>query len=174
MKTAVRVSLLCALAPGFLAADEPPAKPLEHDLCQTPDNQVMGPRSDDRPLPLLAGDAEHGFHPACAVSWATLSPMGRPLQVLACFRGSLLQLANDTACGTATGHLWVSSRWVHTSADAQLTERDAATCQHLDTSALAATRDYPIKCVPQKKDQQPQPPKPAAAPADTAQTPTPH
>ena len=82
MKTAVRVSLLCALAPGFLAADEPPAKPLEHDLCQTPDNQVMGPRSDDRPLPLLAGDAEHGFHPACAVSWATLSPMGRPLQVL--------------------------------------------------------------------------------------------
>jgi hypothetical protein len=172
MRTTVAVSLLCALAPGLLPADEPPAKALEHDLCQTPDNQVMGPRSDDRPLPLLAGDAEHGFHPACAVSWATLSPMGRPLQVLACFRGSLLQLANDSACGTATGHLWVSSRWVHTSADAELTQRAAATCQHLDTSALAATRDYPLKCVPQKKDQQP--PKPADAPAAAAPAPSPH
>jgi hypothetical protein len=171
MKTAVRVSLLCACAPGFLPGDEPPAKALAHDLCQSPNNQVMGPRSDDRPLPLLAGDAEHGFHPACAVSWATLSPMGRPLQVLACFRGNLLQLANDTACGTTTGHLWVSSRWVHTSADAELTERDAALCQHLDTSALAATRDYPNKCV-QKKDQPA--PKAAPAPAEAAPAASPH
>ena len=100
-----------ALCPGGVPADDPGATPAAN-ACQIPDNRILGPRAADRPLPLLSGDASHGFRPACSVSWKALSPDGKPLPVVGCYQGNLLQLANDAACGGVTGRLWVSIRWV--------------------------------------------------------------
>src|ERR1700733_12137834 len=110
----------------------PPAGTGALGLCKLPDNRIVAPRTRTRPLPLLAGDAAHGFHPACTVSWSSVSPNNESLPVVGCFQDSLLQVANDSACGRGTGRLWVSSRWVLTSADLlRAQSRVAATCQRL-------------------------------------------
>ena len=123
-------------------ADEPARPRRRHDACQSPNNHILGPRSGDRPLPLLAGDAAHGFHPACAVPWATLSPTNQPLPVVGCFRGSLLQLDNDAACGHGTGRLWVSSRWVLTSAE-PAAHASAWRCSPASAWTTRAARGHP-------------------------------
>jgi hypothetical protein len=132
------------------AAKEPAGEP-----CLTLNNQVLGPRSPDRPLPLLAGDPEHGLRPACAVTWSKLSPNNQPLAVLGCFQGNLLQVANDAACGRGTGMLWVNSRWVVTSADARRPQQKLALCQQLETGAWAGTRAFSFDCVPREKEKPP-------------------
>jgi len=168
----VRVLLiLCGtLAAPLAAADERPQPPAA-DACLRLDNRVLGPRTSDRPLPLLSGDAAHGFHPACTVSWRALSPRNEPLPVTDCFHGSLLQIANDSACGSGTGPLWVSSRWVMTSAELSKPAVHAAACQQLDTGAWAGTRAFDFDCVPQRKALEPgQIPARAAASVHTAKT----
>jgi len=154
--------LLVLVAAAPIRADEPlpaaAAKPLA--ACQTPNNRILGPRSADRPLPLLAGDPQHGFHAACTVPWSTLSPRNEGLAVAECFQGSLLRLDNSSACGVVTGPLWVGSRWVLTSADLNRTASRQATCQQLETGAWAGTRDLNLTCIPQKK--------PADSKADSA------
>jgi len=130
-------------------AGDQPTRASPPGICQVADNHIIGPRTRNRPLPLVAGDAAHGFHPACAVSWSALSPNNQSLPVVGCFQNNLLQLDNDAACGQGTGRLWVSSRWVLTSAELQRAqERVAASCQRLDNSAVAATRDWLPDCVP--------------------------
>jgi hypothetical protein len=162
--------LLMALLSVGIVRDVPagdqPTRAGAPGTCQVPDNHIVGPRTRNRPLPLVAGDAAHGFHPACTVSWSTLSPNNQSLPVVGCFQNNLLQLDNDAACGHGTGRLWVSSRWVLTSADLQRTQgRVAATCQRLDNSAVAATRDWPPDCVPQTRELQLKSDAPAAVPA---------
>ena len=142
------LALLIAATPAGVPADEPTPPP-EHDACRVPDNRILGPRTLNRPLPLLAGDPTDGFHPACAVPWATLSPNNQPLAVVGCYRGNLLQVANDSACGRGTGPLWVSLRWVVTSGEARQAQSRATTCQRLETGTYAATRDFQPDCVPQ-------------------------
>jgi hypothetical protein len=166
MKGWLLATLCCAAVAALAAADQPPQATAASDSCLTLNNRVLGPRSGDRPLPLLAGDPVHGFHPACAVRWSTLSPRNEALAVVECFRGSLLQVANDSACGRGTGPLWVNSRWVLTSAELQRPKARAATCQQLETGAWAGTRAYEFDCVPRKKELQPN--SSAAAPAATA------
>jgi hypothetical protein len=165
-----------ALAPVAVAAQTPAPTPAA-EACQRPDNRVLGPRSSNRPLPLLRGDAAHGFHPACTVPWRTLSPRNEALPVTGCFRGSLLQIPNDTACGAGTGPLWVSSRWVMTSAELKQPALRAATCQQLDTGAWAGTRAFDFDCVPQKRELKASDPRPdessASAPPDGTSRPLP-
>lgn len=150
MKTWLRLLLLstaaCSRGPS---ADEPPAAaPPGQNACQIPDNHILGPRMGERPLPLLSGDAAHGFRPACTVPWALLSPHNEPLPVVGCYQDNLLQVANDAACGHPTGRLWVSIRWVLTSGEKQGAQ-STATCQRLETGTYAASRDFPTKpCVP--------------------------
>jgi hypothetical protein len=139
------------LAPTLGKADPPPV-PAASDTCLKIDNRVLGPRTSGRPMPLLRGDETHGFHTACMVSWRTLSPGNAPLSITDCFRGSLLQIANDSACGGGTGPLWVSSRWVMTSAELAKPTSHAATCHQLETGAWAGTRAYEFDCIPQKKE----------------------
>ena len=162
-------------------ADEPAAAAGRPDACLALNNRILGPRAPDRLLPLLSGDPAKGFHSACAVPWSRLSPANRPLPVTDCYRGSLLQVANDAACGRETGPLWISSRWVVTSADLQDTRAHAAVCQQLDTGAWAGTRDLKLDCVPAKKELSlesappapaaPKPTGPAAGPAPPAPAP---
>jgi hypothetical protein len=74
------------------------------------------------------------------------------LPVEACYRGSLLQLTDDSVCGLAKGKLWVSARWVRTSADAASASASEGTkvvvCQQLETAAYAGTRALQPPCVP--------------------------
>jgi hypothetical protein len=72
------------------------------------------------------------------------------LSVEACYRDSLLQLTNDSACGLAKGKLWVSARWVRTSADAASASEgtQVVVCQQLETAAYAGTRALQPPCVP--------------------------
>ena len=137
-------------APALVVAQTPSPAPAD-ESCRRLDNHVLGPRSRNRPLPLLSGDAAHGFHAACTVAWRILSPRNEALPVTGCFRGSLLRIPNDSACGSGTGPLWVSSRWVMTSAELKQPALRAATCQQLDTGAWAGTRAFDFDCVPQKK-----------------------
>ena len=161
--------MLCgALAAPLATADERPQTP-PADACLRLDNRVLGPRTHDRPLPLLSGDVAHGFHPACTVSWRALSPRNEPLPVTDCFHGSLLQIANDSACGSGTGLLWVSRRWVMTSADLSKPAAHAAACQQLDTGAWAGTRAFDFDCVPQRKALEPGQPPPGPRAAASAQ-----
>lgn len=158
---------------------DPPAPGGKVDACLVLNNRILGPRASDRPLPLLSGDPTHGLHFACAAPWSKLSPTNRPLPVTDCYQGSLLQVANDAACGRETGPLWINSRWVVTSAELQRDAHShAAVCQQLETGAWAGTRDLNLDCVPQKKElrlesapppsQAPaQPRTPAAGPAAT-------
>jgi hypothetical protein len=151
MKTWLRMLLACmgACAGGTSAADEPAAASPPQSACQIPDNQILGPRMSERPLPLLSGDAAHGFHAACTVPWNALSPHDEPLPVVGCYQDNLLQVANDAACGHPTGRLWVSIRWVRTSGEKPHAQTTATTCQRLETGTYAATRDFPAQpCVP--------------------------
>lgn len=178
MRRWLLVALLGVGTPLRVTADEPSA-PAKDDACLMLNNRVLGPRTADRPLPLLAGDAVHGFRPACSVPWSTLSPKNQALAVVGCFRGSLLQIANDAACGRGTGPLWVSSRWVVTSADLQHPQKRVAICQQLETNAWAGTRDFPLDCEARKKDLQPeskpkQPAQSGTAPPASAAGATPH
>jgi hypothetical protein len=147
--------LLAALVVGFsqLASGDEPARPAKLQLCAVLDNRIVGPRSADRPLPLLQGDPAHGgLRAACTVAWSTLSPDNHALAVTGCYHDSVLQIANDAACGRATGPLWVSSRWVVTSAELQHAAVESAHCQKMETAAYAGTRDFPPTCVPEKQD----------------------
>ena len=164
MKRRLFVALTCLLTSPGVPADEPAAvdKPA---VCLMLNQRILGPRSGDRPLPLLAGSPARGFRPACSAPWSALSPNNQPLKIVDCFRGSLLQVANEAACGRDTGPLWVSTRWVVTTADKQRTQTRAASCQQLETGALAATRDFGLDCVPQKKDPPPKAESTQQAPA---------
>jgi hypothetical protein len=164
MKTWLLLFFTTVTATGVLA-EEPVPPPSGHDACQVQGNRILGPRTLNRPLPLLAGDPTGGFHPACTVPWTRLSPNNQPLPVVGCYRGNLLQVANDSACGRGTGPLWVSLRWVLTSGEARQAPARATTCQQLDTGTYAATRDFQPDCV----SQSPVPAKPpASAPASSA------
>ena len=175
MRPSPLMTLLGSLAIAAASADEP-IHPDQDDVCLMLNNRILGPRSGDRPLPLLSGDPARGFRAACSVPWRTLSPKNQALPVVNCFRGSLLQLANDAACGKDTGPLWVSARWVVTSAELQHHDKQVAVCQQLETNAWAGTRDFSLDCALRKKEVQvapaganggaragDEPPKPAAA-----------
>ena len=154
MRNRLLLWVVCgALSPMLVVAQAqtPSPPPRAGEACQRLDNRILGPRSSNRPLPLLSGGAARGFHPACTVPWRTLSPRNEALPVTGCFRGSLLQIPNDSACGSGTGPLWVSSRWVMTSAELKQPALRAATCQQLDTGAWAGTRAFDFDCVPQKR-----------------------
>jgi len=151
-------------------ADEP-APAVSADVCQVLNNRILGPRTADRLLPLLSGNPTAGFHAACAVPWAKLSPTNRPLAVTDCYRGSLLQVENDAACGRQTGPLWINTRWVVTSAELQNTQAHAVVCQQLETGAWAGTRDLQVDCVPRKKELSVGSAPPAQAPATPAAAP---
>jgi len=162
--------VLCCAAVVGARADEPPPPASPTQVCLSPNNHVLGPRSGDRPLPLLSGDPQHGFHSACSAPWSTLSPKNEALPVAECFQGSLLRLDHVSACGLPPGPLWVSSRWVITSAELSHATSRAATCQQLETGSWAGTRDLNLECIPQKKPapkSDPAQPAPAAAAAPT-------
>lgn len=144
MRTLPGITLLGLLAAASAHAAEPPATGT--DACLMLNNRVLGPRTKDRPLPLMVRDAAQAFHYACSASWSTLSPNNAPLPVLECFRGTLLQVANGSACGKDSRPLWVSSRWVLTSADLQQPVTRVAVCQQLETGAWAGTRDFSVEC----------------------------
>jgi hypothetical protein len=95
----------------------------------------------------MSGDSTHGFKPACTLPWSSISPKNAPIAVAACFRGGLLQIDTDALCGARKGRLWVSSRWVVTTAKAEPKDKSAG-CQQLQTNAYAATRTLPAPCVP--------------------------
>jgi hypothetical protein len=143
------LAILSAAAPSQAA--EPPAA-LPAEACLMLNNRVLGPRTESRPLPLLRGDAEHGFTTACSATWNAINPKNEPLPVEACFRGSLLQLPNDSACGAGTGKLWIGARWVITSADLAQGKVRAAVCQQLETGAWAGTRAFSLECKPRTRD----------------------
>jgi hypothetical protein len=153
MRPSLLVALLGSVTSLGVQADEP-IQADKDDACLTLNNRILGPRSGDRLLPLLAGDPAHGFREACAVLWSTLSPKNQALPVVGCFRGNLLQVANDAACGKSTGPLWVSARWVVTSADLQHHEKLVVVCQQLETNAWAGTRDFSFDCELRKKELQ--------------------
>ena len=173
--------LLAAMLPQPNLAAEPPAAVA--DPCSTLNNRILGPRSDNRPIPLMRETATHGFTPACSVPWSVISPKNDALPVEACFKGSLLQLANDSACGAGTGKLWVGTRWVVTSADLAQEKQHAAICQKLETGTWAGTRALTTECQPRtrelsgfKVDDKPakrEAPDAPATPAPPATTPAP-
>lgn len=140
--TSTSTALAPALAPGCAAANL----------------RIVGPRTKDRPLPLLSGDGTRGFRPACSVPWTVLSPNDAPLPVEACYRDNLLQIADDRVCGASKGKLWVSARWVRTSAARESEDANVVVCQQLETGAYAATRSLKPPCVPGNP-----PPAPSAA-----------
>jgi hypothetical protein len=169
---AALLAALSALSALGVRADEPPQATRSDEAClKVADNLILGPRTEDRPLPLLSGDPVRGFRPACSVPWSTLSPKNRPLAILGCFaRGSLLRMPNDTACGRSTGPLWVDRRWVVISRDLTRKDKPAATCRKLESNALAASRDFDPECVPASREM---PPADTTAPAGTAAPATP-
>ena len=143
------VLALATSFPAVGAADEPPpaAEP-----CTILNYRILGPRSDNRPIPLMRETPSHGFTPACSVPWSVLSPKNDALPVGGCFHGSLLQLASDSACGPGTGKLWVGTRWVVTSADLAQEKQRAAICQKLETGAWAGTRALTLECQPRTRE----------------------
>jgi hypothetical protein len=152
-------AILVGLAASFAAHADEPAATTSATACAVPHQQITGPRAGDRPLPLLSGDPARGFRTACSVPWSTLSPQKLPLPVLGCFQGSLLQVSAAAVCPGVSGPLWVSSRWVRTTADpapgigADKSRAAAqATCEQLQTGAYAATRDYQYTCQPSQRD----------------------
>ena len=151
MKTLVLTAwVLAAAAPQIGVAAEPStATP---NSCATLNNRILGPRNDNRPIPLMRETGTHSFTPACSVPWTVISPRDEALPVQACFHGSLLQLANDSACGAKTGRLWVGTRWVVTSADLAQEKQHAAICQKLETGAWAGTRALTTECQPRTRE----------------------
>jgi hypothetical protein len=100
----------------------------------------------------MRGDPAHGFTPACTVAWSVVSPKNEPVAVEGCFRGNLLQIGNDHACGPGTGKLWIGARWVVTSADLAQTKERVAVCQQLETGAWAGTRAFSFECKPRTRE----------------------
>jgi hypothetical protein len=151
MKTRLLAALVCAWT-AYAGSAAQPTAPAESDICSVPNNQVIGPNVNVSTLPLLKGDPARPKR-ACSVPWTVLSPNNQPLPIVGCYRGRLLRVQNDTACGSDTGFLWVARTWVVTSSDKPqaLTSKQRATCQVLDTTTSAATRDYPPECAPQPK-----------------------
>ncbi len=148
-----RILLTAALALASLTASgTEPTGSSPAEACPVLNNRILGPRSTDRPLPLMKETAEHTFTPACSVPWTKLSPTGDALPVEACFRGSLVQLPNDSACGKGTGKLWVGTRWVVTSADLADASQHAAICQKLETGSFAGTRALTTECQPRTRE----------------------
>ncbi len=162
------VLVTVALVPGAWADEPAPAATA--DTCLVLNNRILGPRAPERLLPLLSGDPTKGFHAACAVPWNRLSPANCPLPVTDCYRGSLLQVGNDAACGRQTGPLWINSRWVITSAELQDKRAHAVICQQLETGAWAGTRDLQLDCVPAKKELSPESAPPARETSQPAVT----
>jgi hypothetical protein len=166
------LTVLLAAAPFAQAAE--PKVPAADDGCLMLNNRILGPRVEDRPLPLLRGDPAHGFVPACSVKWSVISPRNEPVPVEGCFRGSVLQIANDSACGADTGHLWVGARWVVTTADLEHGTERVAVCEQLETGAWAGTRAFSFGCKPRSRELKPDAkphetaPQPAATPAAAA------
>jgi hypothetical protein len=147
MKDLARITAALLLAPyPLLATDPPAAVDSSASDCVVPNTWVVGPRTPDRPLPLLSGDSVQGFRPACTLPWSAVSPKNAPLAIAACFRGGLLQIETDAVCGAGKGKLWISSRWVVTTAKSAPKDK-AAGCQQLQTNAYAATRTLPSPCV---------------------------
>ncbi len=165
MKPAVWVLAVAAAAPLCVQAADPKAAPKDGG-CLMLNDRILGPRTENRPLPLLRGDPEHGFTPACAAMWNVLSPNNQPLPVEACFHGSLLQVPNDSACGPKTGKLWIGTRWVITTVDLVQGTDHAAVCQQLETGAWAGTRAFSFECKPKTRELSDGTPgdKPAAVP----------
>jgi hypothetical protein len=149
MTTKLAIATLCTLVSGA-ARGGPPTAPPAADLCKVPNNQITGPNTHGHALPLLRGDPAHP-KVACLASWEVLSPDNRPLPVQACFEGKLLQLPSSSVCGHDKAPLWVERRWVVTSADKTVVLASAKTsCQELDTSTVAATRDFHPECTASK------------------------
>jgi hypothetical protein len=153
MRTRLAAFVVCTAAASWASADSPVATPAG-DVCKVPDNVITGANTHGGALPLFRGDPAHPKM-ACMVSWSVLSPDGRPLPVQGCFEGKLLQLPNDSACGGHTGPLWVERRWVVTRADKPPVADAKASCQELDTSTVAATRDFRPECLAEKAAAQP-------------------
>jgi hypothetical protein len=148
MKNLAPITAALLLAPYMLLAADPPAPAASAASdCMAPDMWVVGPRTQGRPIPLMSGDSVHGYKPACTLPWTAISPKNAPLAIAACFRGGLLQIDSAAVCGAGKGRLWVSSRWVVTTAKSAPKDK-AAGCQQLQTSAYAATRTLPAPCVP--------------------------
>lgn len=175
-------AILLGLSAALAARADPPAAAASATACAVPHLAITGPRAGERPLPLLSGDPVQGFRTACSVPWSTLSPKGLPLPVLGCFQGSLLQVSATAVCPSVSGPLWVSSRWVKTTADRppgsgadQSRTAAQATCEQLQTGAYAATRDYQYTCQPAERDLKvkPAPREPAKVPADSPPPATP-
>jgi hypothetical protein len=160
LKNLILVTAVLLLAPCALLAADPPAaaatpvpaappvaaEPPASD-CIAAGIWVVGPRTQGRPIPLLSGDSVHGFKPACTLPWSAINPKNAPLAITACFRGVLLQIDTDAVCGAGKGRLWISSRWVVTTAK-PAPKDNAAGCRQLQTDAYAATRTLPAPCVP--------------------------
>jgi hypothetical protein len=169
MKTRLLAALICALTAYTGAVADPPTAPstptapTERDICSVRNNQVTGPQVNVSALPLLKGDPAHPKR-ACSVAWSVLSPNNQPLPIVGCYQGRLLQVRNNAACGSDTGFLWVERMWVVTNADKTLTSSQSATCQELDTTTSAATRDYHPECAPQKSTPEPESKAPAPSP----------
>jgi hypothetical protein len=150
MTTKLVPAVLC-LASAWPAFADPPAASAPADLCSVPDNAILRPNTEGRPFPVLKGDPAHP-KVACLVKWQTLSPDNHALAVRGCFDGKLLELPNDSACGRGTGPLWVERRWVVTRADKPPPANALASCQSIDTSTNAATRDFHPECQAPKAD----------------------
>lgn len=161
--------VLLAMAMTAGAWADPPAKP-KADSCLVINNRILGPRTPGQLLPLSSGDPAHGFHTACTLPWNKVSPSNAPLPITDCYAGGYLQVANVAACGRQTGSLWVSSRWVVTSAQLQDTQTHAVVCQQLETGTWAGTRDLKFDCLPQKIERRFDLAPPAQAPAQPAKT----
>jgi len=155
MKTRLLATLVCA-STAYAGSAAQPTAPTERDICSVLDNQVIGPNANVSTLPLLKGDPAHPKR-ACSVPWTVLSPNNQPLPIVGCYKGRLLRVQNNTACGSDTGFLWVARMWVVTSSEKTQarTSNQRATCQLLDTTTSAATRDYHPECAPQKTSLQP-------------------
>jgi len=155
MKIRLLAALVCAASAYPGAADQPTAA-AENDICAVLNNQVIGPNVNVSRLPLLKGDPAHPKR-ACSVPWSVLSPKNQALPIVGCYKGRLLQVQNNAACGSDTGFLWVERIWVITSADKthESTLGSRATCEVLDTTTAAATRDYHPECAPPKSPSQP-------------------
>lgn len=181
MTQPLRIALLCTLIPfGAHPADPRAAAP--QDACLMLNNRILGSRIRDRPLPLLVGNKEQGFRRACSVPWSMLDPNNEALPVQACFRGTLLQIENTSACGSQPGPLWVDARWVVTSADLMQPSSRITLCQGLETGAYAGTRAFSLECAQQepkaaaaagekRKELTTNPERAAPAPAATAPVP---
>lgn len=140
------IAVLLSVAPELQATDPQPAA---NPPCAV-GNLIVGARTQDRPLPLMSGDAVNGFRPACSVPWNRLSPHNEPLPVAACFQDNLLQIDNETACGGGTGRLWIPARWVVTAGTPLPQKEPVVACQRLETGVYAGTRGLDATCVPQK------------------------